>query len=396
LKEYLLEILWYDYLIYLIYIVFFSYLIDRIGRVGFGLSARTTRITMLTFLLYCACIIADSLFDFMPFMPDTHLYSYMITTGLYPETSSVNVLAIYYLSIGIGILCLNSPVIFTFFNILFYILGMQFFISGCIITREKRKEAQQYVMSLFLLLWPAAFMYIAVPLREAYILLAMGIYLTGVVRLLHVGKAFHLLVGALLLLLLRMQLLIAVIPVTAVLLIWKRPMATWLRAAAVAGIAIAAVLFLRFLVLGESFSPEALAQLRNDYLVDAGTQTYGNVYWQTYGDMLLDIPFLVLQFLLSPLPVFSAHDFSDMTFATLDMVFVVVLLLLIAAGGPSVWSKNKAYLLFALVFAVIFALYEFHITGAVRHRMPLVLMLMVPASATVAGWLNKRWDNDPS
>ena len=47
------------------------------------------------------------------------MYTYMIKTGLYPDTTSVNILALYYFSIVIAILCLNSPIIFTFFNVFF-------------------------------------------------------------------------------------------------------------------------------------------------------------------------------------------------------------------------------------------------------------------------------------
>ncbi len=396
MKDYLLEIFWYDYLIYLIYILFFSYLIDRIGRIGFGLSARTTRITMFIFLLYCAGIIADSLLDFMPFMPDTGLYSYMITSGLYPETTSVNVMAIYYLTIGIGILCLNSPVIFTFFNILFYLVGMQFFIAGSRALKNDRKETQQFIIALLLLVWPAAFMYLSVPLREAYILLAVGIYMTGVVRATDRGQITYLLVGALMLVLLRMQLFVALLPATILVIVWRKQTPVWLRLGTMAAILTGAWLFLRFFIVGNPVAPEALANLRNDYLVELGPQTYGNVYWQTYGDVLKDMPFLILQFVCSPLPIFSAHDMAGMTLSTLDMAFVIALILLVLAGGRAVISQYKDYLLFALIFAIIFALYEFHITGAVRNRMPMVLMLMVPASATLANWLNKRLGNDPS
>jgi hypothetical protein len=116
LKEYLTELAWYDYVLFGVYILLFTYFIDRISIVGFRLGKQTTRIMKAIFLVYSVTLIANSMLGFLPEMPDTSLYTYMITTGLYPETSTFNVMAIYYLSIVIGILCLNSQ------SYLFYLI----------------------------------------------------------------------------------------------------------------------------------------------------------------------------------------------------------------------------------------------------------------------------------
>ena len=319
-------------------------------------------------------------------MPDTSMYNLIITTGLYPETTSVNITAVYYLSLVLGILCLNSAVIFTFFNIFFYAIGLMMLIAGIRPVSSELKIRQQNWLAILLFLWPAAFMYQSVPLREAYIMLGICIYITGFMRFMDKGKVSYLIVGGIILVLVRMQLIIALLPITVLLLLYRKK-AHWLwqilgLAAALAG----AFVFIRFMVLGESFSPEALAMLRNEYLLDSGEQTYGNVYWTSYGMMLKDIPFMVVQFILSPLPVFSAHSMSGMTLAQADMIFVAIILLIIASRFISNIKKYADVMILALIFAVVFSLYEFHLTGAVRHRMPLILMLMIPASGTLAFW----------
>ena len=59
--------------------------------------------------------------------------------------------------------------------------------------------------------------------------------------------------------------------------------------------------------------------------------------------MLVDMPFLVLQFMLSPMPIFSSYDTTGMTLANLDVILVITLLLLILADLRFHW-KHYRYL----------------------------------------------------
>ncbi len=384
MKEYLTELAWYDYVLFGVYILLFTYFIDRISIVGFRLGKQTTRIMKAIFLVYSVTLIANSMLGFLPEMPDTSLYTYMITTGLYPETSTFNVMAIYYLSIVIGILCLNSPIIFVLFNIFFYLIGCMLLLSAIRPVTASLKSRQQLIMAVMLLIWPAALVFQSVPLREAYIMLAMCVYLTGFMHASDQGKHRYLIIGAIMLILLRVHLIVTLLPVTAILLLYRRKAKPVVQLAVIVAVVAGLLLFFRFVLLGEPLSPEALGNLRNSYLVNLGEQTYGNVEWNTYWDMLRDVPFLTLQFLLSPLPIFSGHDMSTMTFAMIDMCFVLAILAMTIVLLLTHIRRYGDILLLILVFAVVFSLYEFHLTGAVRHRMPVVLMLMIPASGTLA------------
>ncbi len=102
MKQYFENIAWYDYLIFLVYFGIFSYLLHRIGDTFFNIGKKALNVIILIFGFYFLLITGDSFFNFLPFLPDTELYSYMISTGQYPDTSSENILALYYLTLFIG------------------------------------------------------------------------------------------------------------------------------------------------------------------------------------------------------------------------------------------------------------------------------------------------------
>ena len=117
MKTYFENIEWYDYLIFLVYNGVFSYLIYRLGDVFFNISKNATMVLVLIFQFYFLLVVGDSFFNYLPYLPDSELYSFMISSGQYPETSSENILVLYYATLFIGTICLNSPVIFVFFCI---------------------------------------------------------------------------------------------------------------------------------------------------------------------------------------------------------------------------------------------------------------------------------------
>ncbi len=94
MKQYFENIEWWDYMLFLVYNGIFCYLLHRIGDVFFDINKKALRIFILIFQLYFIIIILDSFFNFLPYLPDSDLYSYMISSGQYPETSSENILVL--------------------------------------------------------------------------------------------------------------------------------------------------------------------------------------------------------------------------------------------------------------------------------------------------------------
>ena len=51
-------------------------------------------------------------------------------------------------------------------------------------------------------------------------------------------------------------------------------------------------------------------------------------------------------------------------------------------------------LLLILFYIILFGGYEYHITGAVRHRMPIILIFMILATPTISKLLFKKKTNE--
>ena len=107
---------------------------------------------------------------------------------------------------------------------------------------------------------------------------------------------------------------------------------------------------------------------------------YPYVIWYNWGDICQDVPGLVAQFLLAPLPVL-VHTNPLHTFAYfIDALFVIGIFLLIGLhlGYIKRWSRYLFWLSAVGLFLVGSAVYEFHLLGAVRHRFFGILLLLPP------------------
>ncbi|MDC1255995.1 hypothetical protein N8Z89_00345, partial [bacterium] len=136
---------------------------------------------------------------------------------------------------------------------------------------------------------------------------------------------------------------------------------------------------LLFTLVGFKFRVSWFAYLRNAGVKNYGGSgmTYGGVEWNSYLDIFLDLPLLAMQFLLSPLPIL--HTLNPLNFLTLfiDLIFILFILFGVASIKLRVSITHIKMFVFSIV---LFSLWEFFIGGAVRHRFPLVLMLLPLAS----------------
>jgi hypothetical protein len=101
------------------------------------------------------------------------------------------------------------------------------------------------------------------------------------------------------------------------------------------------------------------------------------VEWRTYFDIVKDIPALVFQFILSPIPIM--HNINPLTLLAIfiDAIYSIFIYLAVVYAGIKV---SKIYLFIFTSSAILFSIWEFHIGGAVRHRMPLVAIILPVAS----------------
>lgn len=380
-KSFYESIAWYDYLVFLVYNGVFTYLLYRFGDVVYGLRTKTVSVFLLLFQLYFFTIIADSFFNFLPFLPDSELYAYMISSGQYPETSSENLIVLYYLSLFIGLICLNSPVIYTFFCCFVFINALMLFLKTWKIYAPLQKPEHEIIFPVMCIIWPSALLFNTSPLREAYILLGFALFFSGFVSYTMQGKWMQLLFGSIVLFGFRMQLFVFILPVLSILFISGLKIHKLLKFMIVTACVVSVYLFIRYALIAQPLTPELLAEYRNVNLLKAGHLAYGHVSWTTYVDMFSDYPFLIMQFLFSPLPIFVQHNPFSTLLPLLDLVFVIVLLMLFLRNIKTVLQDYKPLVFLLLFYLTLFGTYEYHITGAVRHRMPLEIFLMLPATS---------------
>ena len=105
----------------------------------------------------------------------------------------------------------------------------------------------------------------------------------------------------------------------------------------------------------------------------------------SFYELIILTPYLVFRFLFAPFP----WEISNLrySFAFLDSLILVVLFLNIAwnAIKRKLWSLD--IVVFTFLFITILGVFEIAFTGAVRHRMPYILIL---STLVMSGSKNKK------
>ena len=119
--------------------------------------------------------------------------------------------------------------------------------------------------------------------------------------------------------------------------------------------------------------------------------TYGTVNWTTYFDIVKDLPLLVLQFILSPLPILHNQNPLALKLLLIDVIFVA--LVLFSASRVKLRFSN---IYWANIYSSCrdFSIWEFYIGGAVRHRLPLIIMMLPVATLYLSTVLSKLTVNN--
>ncbi len=394
MKTYFENIEWYDYLIFLFYNGVFTYLLYRMGDVFFNINKKTVILLVAIFQFYFFLVIGDSFFNYLPYLPDTDLYAFMIGSGQYPVTSSENILALYYMTLFIGLICLNSPVIYVFFCIFLYVVALMLFIRAWKVANPEFNASGERAAALLMLLWPASTVYMTAPLREAFIIFGFALFFNGFINFIYKQEWKSLIIGSILICAIRLQLIVMVFPVLGALAVYKLRVSNFFKGAILVTTIIIAMLALRYVLVEQPLSPSTMAELRNRNLLSAGPLGYGNVTWTTYMDMARDYPFIILQFLFSPMPIFVQTNPTDLLVPFLDCLFLIFLLIIIFTKLKSHFRRHLPLLLFMVFYIILFGGYEYHLGGAVRHRMPLMIMFILLAAQTVGNILFKQKPNE--
>ena len=334
------------------------------------------------YLYYYLFFIFAAVIPIVPNFPDTGLFAGIITENYFPEHHGPGVKLFYYVTSPLRVLSLFKVELFILFQIFIFILTLMILWKSWEIVMRKNSLDPDSGATVFLILsalYPSFLLFVPVPLREFWILFGFSVMVYGLVRnyyedktLFDVGLGFAV-IGSLILLTARPQLIVIVIIFLA--LFQKN---RWIRY----GLVLASFFLIPYLYATLNtfeFNPAFFRNVRNQAYIHFGNNqmTYGSVVWNTYFDILKDLPKLFLQFILSPFPIL--HDVNPLKLLaiSIDMIFSIVIYFFALYAGLKL---SKIYLFIFIVSAALFSIWEFHIGGAVRHRMPL-LMILLPAAS---------------
>lgn len=328
--------------------------------------------------------IADAYVQFLPNIPDSALYMNQFLYGL--TSRELGVRTYYWVYVPFQALFGPDPIVSVILNGLFNALAAILLWGAYSGLVGKCRECSLQVYAVLFLVWPSLLLYSSAPLRESLLLFSWALLFYGLTSESRKGPAIAGL-GLTGVIMVREELLPIVVVGSAIMFlavkvykqgIYKTRYAIVILVTLLAG----AVIVLRALDLEYLLSPQRLAWERNSAANRFGADmVYGHVSWRSWWDVARDAPWLFVQLMFSPFGA-VANPFSLAT-ASLDAIFVGFV------GGLSVYhimrsaSGNKLVIIWffiAVMVGVGIAIGEYHVTGAVRHRIPCIALFLPPAA----------------
>lgn len=341
--------------------------------------------------LLLAC---DSILSFIPFLPDANLYFEVLQAESLDLRWPIGVRTFYYFNKPISMLSGGDMFIHGALNSFFFAWALVLIWGAWMKINQKTLcKMPKLHLRLFLFLgmiWPAALFFVSPPLREVLVLFFWAFFLYGVVpnmpdkRCCLGSRLVTAIVGGLGVTLLRPQFA----PLLLVVWFFIRFNFSWRKIPKLIPYAFlllsVGILTVKHLGLSYLFSPEGMANARNFRVEEYMGQTYKPVHWKAWVDVFVDLPILLIYFMSSPLVVISNPFY--MLIGSIDAFFVLLVMLLnvVLLIKGRLEKGGKRWLFVALISSSSLALYEFYVSGAVRHRMPIVLMLLPPAAVELA------------
>ncbi len=396
MKLYHENIEFWDFLTLPFYLLFAYFLLVFVAK---SILLKDTKFVNLHFLGLLVFYLIIGLIDYqvklIPFFPDTNLFTKILETGQTPYDQSIGVRIGYkYLAYPIFQLSLNSIYNYFIFNICFFHIGL-ILLAGAFNRFYELKDV--WVQRFFLILGvlsPTVIVYSFTPLRESYFVLALGFFFFGITKKNTLN--IFLILGVILAGMLRIQLLLYFF----ILVFAKYLFSLKIRRSVLVSLILltipVAYLVLNFLaqqIVNIRITPEALSVFRNlqrmEY-IKSGV-TYPEVFWTNWFEVALDFPGLFFQFLLSPFPVVIFIPFWTKLAYFADGIFLLFLLF-VAFLSIKDWKNYGMWFLFAGIYVAMSAFFEFHLFGAVRHRLPATLLLMSISAISLAGLYQRfKW-----
>jgi len=334
---------------------------------------------LLGFMFVYIVSLVNYVVGILPFFPDAYLYSDLYVNGQGVHYLSFSKKIYYWVLQALAFPLLGSIAALIGLQWVAY-LGSYVFLSkawGVCLKKEGFAVEEGRLSFMLFLFYPAVFMFVGLPMREAFFLLGFSVFIYGLVVFTYYGGGFNwLLLGALLAILMRVQFVVILVTFLSMSFLFSDRLRKYFPLVACFPVV---VFFVFMSYSGYEISPEWFAYIRSDAAErysDVG-HVYGEFFWPDYFSLIMDLPVLVLQFMFSPWPLL--HGFSVTAFAsyTVDLIYVLAIYLF---SSIFLYRNCRFWFFIVLVGFVISGFWEFYIGGAVRHRIPMVLMLIFPAA----------------
>ncbi len=324
------------------------------------------------------------IFDFLPFAPDTIKFARALDgRGL---EYRVTIQAFHALTTPIRIFG-GGTSMYISTSIIAFSAGSVLIWNTVKAIFPNRLNKGLYVYITLIFLWPSAIYYTTIPLREGYFVLCFASVIWALFVINNNGLKILIIVNSTsVMYLLRPE----VIPLVTIIVLFTS-MSGYLQNLWLVSLFSFIPLFVSVQlvkvagILG-SISPETLFRMRRGYR-SFHDQTYvpSTQAWDTWLDVFKDIPMLVFFFISSPLSV-DKNPFSRFLIS-IDALFVISIIGLATACIIKYEHLTRDSWLFIIILAISvfsFSVYEFNVTGAARHRMPLVALIIPLASKYIA------------
>ncbi|WDE13286.1 hypothetical protein [Thalassomonas haliotis] len=342
-----------------------------------GISARLLNnqreriITCIGFIFLCLFSAFAACSSLFPYFPDTIMFAELVELNE-NHHQALGVILYFMVSLPLRLISFFQIEVYLVFQQFIFVLALLFLWQAWKIhSQQKNAYPGMYeIFFLLALLYPSTLLFITIPLREFIQILGFCIFLYGLAKFIYFNKLGWMVIGGVITLFVRPQL---VIFYPFLILLAKHKNLLKLGIYGLAALPFAVLLFES--IARYKFKVSWFAYVRNAGVkryYDSG-MTYGTVEWDNFGDVILDIPVLALQFILSPLPILHSVNPLNLLMLFLDLCFVLVVLFGAFSVKKSISGLHIKLFLFS---AVLFSVWEFYIGGAVRHRYPLVLMLI--------------------
>ncbi|WBL44329.1 hypothetical protein PBT90_06475 [Algoriphagus halophytocola] len=380
MKVYYQNIEFWDLLSLPLYFILLYLILVSIAKAVLLEDRKFINVYFLALLLFYLFIgLVDFKVRLIPYFPDTNLFTKILETGVTPSNQSIGVKIGYkFLAIPIYWLSLKSIFNYFLFNVFFFQIGIIFLAGAFNRTYEIKDQLVQRFYLILALLMPSVIVYSFTPLRESYFVLALGLFFYGLTGKNRVN--IFLILGVILAGILRIQLLLYFFIVYVLLLISKLSLSrkTLITIVIVSvPILFLGLNFLSTAILNIPISPKSLALFRNiqrmNYF-ESGV-SYPEVFWENWFDLIVDFPGLFLQFLLAPFPVIIFIPFWTKLAYFADGIYLLVILT-ICLGSVKYIKGHGLWLMYILLYVGMSSFFEFHLLGAVRHRLPATLLIL--------------------